>query len=80
MGLCLLSTALIYIFIPETTCLPVEEIGALFGDDVIVHLTPDGHGIVEIEKELDIIGNHDLTNRVLEDRGVSMLNNEEVKA
>jgi hypothetical protein len=29
----------------------MEEIGALFGDEVIVHLTADGHGIVEDKLE-----------------------------
>lgn len=27
----------------------LEDIGALFGDEVVVHITADGHGIVEIE-------------------------------
>lgn len=27
--------------------LPVEEIGALFGDRVVLHLTADGYGVVE---------------------------------
>ncbi|RDL36075.1 uncharacterized protein BP5553_06687 [Venustampulla echinocandica] len=58
-GLCLLSTVFVYYYIPETKCLPVEEIGALFGDDVMVHLTADGHGIVEAEKELAITRNND---------------------
>ena len=28
----------------------MEEIGALFGDEVIVHLTADGRGILESDK------------------------------
>jgi len=44
------STFVVYFFIPETTRIPIEEIGALFGDDVIIHLTADGQGIVEKDK------------------------------
>ncbi|KAH8697513.1 general substrate transporter [Talaromyces proteolyticus] len=47
MGLCLISTVVIYFFVVETKGLPVEEIGALFGDKVVAHLTADGQGIVE---------------------------------
>ncbi|KAL2802329.1 general substrate transporter [Aspergillus granulosus] len=46
-GLCIISAVVIYFYIPETRHVPVEELGALFGDAVVVHLTPDGHGIVE---------------------------------
>lgn len=46
-GLCVVSAIIIYFWIPETKGLPVEEIGDLFGDPVVVHLTQDGHGIVE---------------------------------
>jgi len=54
-GLCIISTVVVYYYVPETKQLPVEEIGALFGDAVIVHLTADGHGIVE-EQEMIKIG------------------------
>lgn len=47
MVLCIISAVIVYLYLPETKGLPVEEIGALFGDEVIVHLTADGHGIVE---------------------------------
>ena len=47
MGLCIISTIIVYFYIPETKLLPVEEIGALFGDEVVIHLTEDGHNIVE---------------------------------
>ncbi|KAH8696454.1 general substrate transporter [Talaromyces proteolyticus] len=47
MGLCFISTVVVYFFICETKGLPVEEIGGLFGDKVVVHLTSDGQGIVE---------------------------------
>jgi hypothetical protein len=46
-GLCIIATIITYFFVPETKGLPVEEIGALFGDEVVVHLTADGTGIVE---------------------------------
>lgn len=46
-GLCAVSLVITYFYIPETKGLPVEEIGALFGDVVAVHLTADGEGIVE---------------------------------
>ena len=56
MGLCIISTVIVYLYIPETKLLPVEEIGALFGDEVVVHLTDDGHGIVEEQMELKLAG------------------------
>jgi hypothetical protein len=58
-GLCLISWVIVYFFIPETKNLPVEEIGALFGDEVVVHLTADGHGIVEdVEGKLGLEVQH----------------------
>ena len=42
-----IAEVIVYFYIVETKGLPVEEIGALFGDEVVVHLTADGHGIVE---------------------------------
>lgn len=50
MGLCLISVVIVYLYVPETKQIPVEEIGALFGDEVVVHLTATGHGIVEEDK------------------------------
>lgn len=47
MALCIISTIIVYFFVCETKCITVEELGALFGDKVVVHLTSDGHGIVE---------------------------------
>jgi len=44
------SSIIVYFFIPETSKLPVEEIGALFGDEVVIHLSKDGHGILESDK------------------------------
>lgn len=51
MGLCIISTIVVYFHIPETKGLPIEEIGALFGDEVVAHLTTDGHGIIEDKPE-----------------------------
>lgn len=34
---------------PETTGLSLEEMGALFGDTVVTHMTADGHGLVEVD-------------------------------
>ena len=53
MSLSILSTVIVYFYVPETTKLSLEEIGDLFGDEVIVHLTADGHGIVETGKVSD---------------------------
>jgi hypothetical protein len=56
MGLCIISTIITYLYIPETKRVPMEEIGALFGDEVVVHLTDDGHGILEEQMEIKIAG------------------------
>ena len=57
----IVSTVIVYFFIPETRYIPLEEIGALFGDEVAVHLTADGHAIVEQDRIqdselLDVVG------------------------
>jgi hypothetical protein len=44
------TTIIIYFYIPETSGKSLEEIGELFGDEVVVHLTQDGHGIIEGDK------------------------------
>ncbi|KAL4866582.1 general substrate transporter [Aspergillus spectabilis] len=54
-GLCIVSAIIIYFFIPETKEVPVEELGALFGDTVVVHLTADGHGILEEKVTPEIV-------------------------
>lgn len=41
-----------YFFFPEMSKLSLEEIGGPFGDQVVVHLTDDGHGILEDEKSV----------------------------
>ena len=46
-GLAIIAAIIAWFFIVETKGVPMEEIGALFGDEVVVHLTTDGHGIAE---------------------------------
>lgn len=46
-ALCVVGFTITYMWIPETKGIPIEEIGALFGDEVAVHLTADLQGIVE---------------------------------
>lgn len=38
--------------VPETKQIPLEETGALFGDEVVVHLTANGHNIIEKRLEM----------------------------
>lgn len=52
MGLCLICFVIVYFFIQETKDLPMEELAALFGDEVVVHITKDGKAITE-DKHLD---------------------------
>lgn len=47
MGLCLVAWVVVYFLIPETRGRPVEEMGELFGDEVVMQLTSDGHVLVE---------------------------------
>lgn len=47
MGLSIACGIIAYFYVPETKGLPIEEMGALFGDKVALHMTPDGRGIVE---------------------------------
>jgi hypothetical protein len=54
------STILIYFFIPETAQLSLEEIGELFGDKVVVHLTNDGHGLVEGDRIAEMEAHHEV--------------------
>lgn len=44
------STVIVYLFLPETTGKSMEEMGDLFGDEVMVHMTADGQGIIEMNK------------------------------
>jgi hypothetical protein len=47
----IVSTVGVYFLIPETKLRNMEEIGDLFGDEVVVHLAKDGH-VIEQEKIL----------------------------
>ena len=47
MGCCLICEVVVYFYIPETRGKPVEEMGALFREEVMLHMTSDGRGLVE---------------------------------
>jgi hypothetical protein len=47
MSFCVVCEVVVWVFVPETRGLPVEEMGALFGDEVVLHMTSDGRGLVE---------------------------------
>jgi hypothetical protein len=47
MGLSLICEVLVFFYVPETRGKPVEEMGALFGDEVVLHITADGRDLVE---------------------------------
>ncbi|OQV04558.1 hypothetical protein CLAIMM_09418 [Cladophialophora immunda] len=47
MALCIVCEVVVYLFVPETRGRPVEEMGALFGEEVVLHMTLDGRGLVE---------------------------------
>lgn len=47
MGLSIICGIIAYFYVPETKGLPIEEMGALFGDGVALHITSDGRSIVE---------------------------------
>lgn len=43
-----ITFTLIYLYLPETTGLTLEEMGALFGDTVMTQFTANGSGLVEL--------------------------------
>jgi hypothetical protein len=61
MGLSLVCWLLVFLWLPETRGLPLEEIGGLFGDTVVLHLTADGHCFVEKEQDVDMDAPGDMT-------------------
>ena len=54
MGLSIVCGIIAYFYVPETRGLPIEEMGALFGDEVALHMTSDGRGIVEKPEEVEV--------------------------
>ena len=52
-ALSIVAFVITYLWVQETRGIPVEEIGALFGDEVVVHLTSDGAGIVEDKQSVE---------------------------
>lgn len=60
MSLCAISAVIVYFFIPETKGVPMEELAALFGDEVMIRLTADGQGV--IKHELDDLVDSALVN------------------
>ncbi|OAL22035.1 hypothetical protein AYO20_11271 [Fonsecaea nubica] len=45
--------AMLYKWLPETGNLTLEEIGKLFGDEVVTHFAQDGNGLVEVDAMAD---------------------------
>lgn len=43
----IVPTVIVYFFVPETKHKTLEEMGELFGDEVVTHLTADGQDVVE---------------------------------
>jgi hypothetical protein len=54
MGFCIICEVVVWAFIPETRGRPVEEMGALFGEEVVLHMTSDGRGLVEKSDGVDL--------------------------
>jgi hypothetical protein len=53
----IVSTILVYFFLPETKGKTLEEMGELFGDEVVVHMGSDGQIIEETLGKNDESGN-----------------------
>lgn len=43
-----------YFYIPETKGMPVEEMGVLFHEEVALHMTDDGQGIIGKPEEVHL--------------------------
>jgi hypothetical protein len=61
LGCNIVSTTVIYFFLPESAGKSMEEMGDLFGDEVIVHLTGDGTGLIEMDKLPTVENIYDVT-------------------
>lgn len=75
MGLCLIAFVIFCFYVPETKQVPMEELGALFGYEVVVHLTADGRGIVE-ELDQGIQGSASQVDAKEADHAISVTHNE----
>ncbi|KAF2502955.1 general substrate transporter [Lophium mytilinum] len=53
-GCNVVSTIVIYFYLPESKGRSMEEMGDLFGDVVVVHLAQDGKGLVKGDVELPV--------------------------
>jgi hypothetical protein len=60
MSLCIVSGIIVYFFIDETRGVPMEELAALFGDQVMVRLTEDGQGLVKGDADAEHIESLDI--------------------
>ena len=47
----IVSTVIVYFFVPETKNRTLEEMGELFGDEVMTHLATDDQGLIALEDE-----------------------------
>lgn len=41
------STIVVYFFLPESVNKTIEEMGDLFGDEVVIHMAPNGQDLLE---------------------------------
>lgn len=53
-GCNIISTILVYFFLPESSGKTMEEMGDLFGDAVVVHMADNGRELVEGESRVDL--------------------------
>lgn len=62
MGFCVVCEIIVYLYVPETRGKPVEEMGTLFGEEVVLHMTSDGRGVVEKPNEVIVEEIEDVKN------------------